>query len=279
MAQIENDMSAQSDLKKITIPDIVTLKKEGKKVTALTAYDYLMARMLDETGIDIILVGDSLGMVVAGHPNTLSVSMDQMIYHTSIVSRAVKKSLVVGDMPFMSYQASIEQGVENAGRFLQEAGAEAVKIEGGKIVLPLVEKLVQLGIPVMGHLGLLPQSIHKYGSYKLQGKEPEMAAQLKEDALMLQNAGCFSVVMEKIPANLARDISQSLSIPTIGIGAGPYCDGQILVSYDMLGIFDQFKPRFVRRYANLADQMRDAFQNYITDVQSGKFPTEDESFK
>ena len=272
-------MSTQSEIKKITIPDIITLKQTGKKITALTAYDYLMAGMLDGAGIDIILVGDSLGMVVAGHSNTLPVSMDQMIYHTNIVSRAVKHALVVGDMPFMSYQASMEQGIENAGRFLKEAGAEAVKIEGGRIVLPLVEKLIQLGIPVMGHLGLLPQSIHKYGSYKLQGKDPEVASQIKEDALMLQNAGCFSIVLEKIPVNLAREISQSLSIPTIGIGAGPHCDGQILVSYDMLGIFDQFKPRFVRRYANLADQMRAAFQNYIKDVRSGTFPTEDESFK
>lgn len=272
-------MSTQSEIKKITIPDIVALKQTGKRVTALTAYDYLMAGMLDGAGIDIILVGDSLGMVVAGHSNTLPVSMDQMIYHTNIVSRAVKHALVVGDMPFMSYQASMEQGIENAGRFLKEAGAEAVKIEGGRIVLPLVEKLIQLGIPVMGHLGLLPQSIHKYGSYKLQGKDPEVASQIKEDALMLQNAGCFSIVLEKIPVNLAREISQSLSIPTIGIGAGPHCDGQILVSYDMLGIFDQFKPRFVRRYANLADQMRAAFQSYIKDVRSGTFPTEDESFK
>ena len=272
-------MSTQSEIKKITIPDIVALKQTGKKVTALTAYDYLMAGMLDGAGIDIILVGDSLGMVVAGHSNTLPVSMDQMIYHTNIVSRAVKHALVVGDMPFMSYQASMEQGIENAGRFLKEAGAEAVKIEGGRIVLPLVEKLIQLGIPVMGHLGLLPQSIHKYGSYKLQGKDPEVASQIKEDALMLQNAGCFSIVLEKIPVNLAREISQSLSIPTIGIGAGPHCDGQILVSYDMLGIFDRFKPRFVRRYANLADQMRAAFQSYIKDVRSGTFPTEDESFK
>jgi 3-methyl-2-oxobutanoate hydroxymethyltransferase len=272
-------MYKQSDTKKITIPDIIALKQKGKKITALTAYDYLTAGMLDEAGIDIILVGDSLGMVVAGYSNTLPVTMDHMIYHSSIVSRAVKNALVVGDMPFMSYQASIEQGIENAGRFLQEAGAEAVKIEGGRIVLPLVEKLVQLGIPVMGHLGLLPQSIHKYGSYKLQGKDPEVAQQLKEDALMLQNAGCFSIVLEKIPAKLAKEVSQSLTIPTIGIGAGPQCDGQILVSHDMLGIFDQFKPRFVRRYANLAKQMRDAFQNYVKDVQSGKFPTEDESFR
>ena len=272
-------MSTQSEIKKITIPDIIALKEKGKRITALTAYDFLMAGMLDEAGIDIILVGDSLGMVVAGHPNTLPVSMDQMIYHTTIVSRAVKHALVVGDMPFMSYQASVEQGIENAGRFLQEAGAEAVKIEGGRIVLPLVKKLVQLGIPVMGHLGLLPQSIHKYGSYKLQGKDPEGAQQLKEDAIMLQNAGCFSIVLEKIPADLAREVSQSLHIPTIGIGAGQHCDGQILVSYDMLGIFDQFKPRFVRRYANLASQMREAFRNYIKDVHAGKFPTDDESFK
>ena len=272
-------MSAESEIKKITVPDILNLKNKGQKITALTAYDYLMAEMLDQAGIDIILVGDSLGMVVAGHSNTLPVSMDQMIYHTGIVSRAVKRALLVGDMPFLSYQTSLEQGIENAGRFLKEAGAEAVKIEGGKVMIPLIEKLVQIGIPVMGHLGLLPQSIHKYGSYKLQGKEPEVARQLQDDAKRLQDAGVFSIVLEKIPADLAAEITQSVSVPTIGIGAGPHCDGQILVSHDMLGIYDRFKPRFVRRYANLAQQMREAFQNYLKDVRGGNFPSEEESFK
>ncbi len=272
-------MSAESEIKKITVPDILDLKKKNQKITALTAYDYLMAEMLDQAGIDIILVGDSLGMVIAGYPNTLPVSMDQMIYHTGIVSRAVKRALLVGDMPFLSYQASLEQGIENAGRFLKEGRAEAVKIEGGEVMIPLIEKLVQIGIPVMGHLGLLPQSIHKYGSYKLQGKEPAVARQLKDDAKRLQEAGVFSIVLEKIPADLASEITRSVSVPTIGIGAGPHCDGQILVSHDMLGIYDRFKPRFVRRYANLAQQMREAFQKYLQDVRGGKFPSDEESFK
>jgi 3-methyl-2-oxobutanoate hydroxymethyltransferase len=271
-------MYNQLENKKLTVPDIIALKDKSQKITALTAYDYLMAELLDVTGIDIILVGDSVGMVVGGKPTTLEVTMDQMVYHTQIVNQAVKRALVVADMPFLSYQPSVEQGIYNAGRFLKEAGAQAVKIEGGEIFAPLVQKLVQMGIPVMGHLGLLPQSIHKYGSYKLQGKDPEIAEQLKQEAKILEEAGIFSLVLEKIPAKLAGEITSSVRIPTIGIGAGPLCDGQILVSHDMLGIFDKFQPKFVRRYAQIAKEMRKAFKKYIDDVRSGNFPNDDESF-
>lgn len=272
-------MSTKIEMEKITIPDILTRKKNNEKIAALTAYDFLMAEMLDEAGIDIILIGDSVGMVISGYSTTLPVTMDQMIYHAKIVSNAVKRALVVVDMPFLSYQTSIEKGIENAGRFLKETESQAVKLEGGEAVVDLVRKMVNYGIPVMGHIGLIPQSIHRFGSYKLQGKDPKIARQLRRDAKLLEEAGVFSIVLEKIPAILAKEISESVSIPTIGIGAGPFCDGQILVSHDLLGIYDKFKPRFVRRYANLARDMRKAFRNYLKDVRSGNFPSEEEYFK
>ncbi|NOX38119.1 MAG: 3-methyl-2-oxobutanoate hydroxymethyltransferase [Calditrichaeota bacterium] len=271
-------MSVHEEKKKITVPDIIQMKALGQKIAALTAYDALMARLLDESGIDLILVGDSASMVVAGYETTLPITMEEMLYHVRSVRRGVQRALVVADMPFLSYQTSLEAGIRNAGLFLK-AGAEAVKVEGGEPVLELVEKLVDFGIPVMGHLGLIPQSIHKFGSYKLQGKDPAIAKKLKKEARMLEEAGVFSLVLEKIPTSLARDITESIKIPTIGIGAGPYCDGQILVSHDMLGLFDKFKPRFVRRYAELAQTMRQAFRNYIHDVRSGEFPSEGESFE
>jgi 3-methyl-2-oxobutanoate hydroxymethyltransferase len=271
-------MSTHQSAKKITVPDILDMKKRGEKIAALTAYDYLMAELLDEAGMDIILVGDSAGMVVAGNKTTLPISMEEMLYHTRMVSKGVKKALLVADMPFLSYQVSISSGIENAGRFLKEAGAEAVKVEGGKVVAELVSKLVDYGIPVMGHLGLTPQSINKFGSYKLQGAEEKTANILKRDANLLEEAGVFSLVLEKVPANLAKDISESISIPTIGIGAGPFCDGQVLVSHDMLGLFDKFKPKFVRRYASLGEDIRKAFGEYIRDVKNSSFPNPDESF-
>lgn len=274
-----NLMSTNIEIEKITIPDILTKKKNNEKIAALTAYDFLMAEMLDEAGIDIILIGDSVGMVISGYSTTLPVTMDQMIYHAKIVSNVVKRALVVVDMPFLSYQTSIEKGIENAGRFLKETESQAVKLEGGEAVVDLVRKMVNYGIPVMGHIGLVPQSIHRFGSYKLQGKDPKIARQLRRDAKLLEEAGVFSIVLEKIPAILAKEISESVSIATIGIGAGPFCDGQILVSHDLLGIYDKFKPRFVRRYANLARDMRKAFQNYLKDVRSGNFPSEEEYFK
>lgn len=271
-------MSTHQVRKKITVPAILEMKNRGEKIAALTAYDYLMAEMLDEAGMDIILVGDSAGMVIAGHESTLPITMEEMLYHTRIVRRGVKRALLVADMPFLSYQPSIAEGIKNAGRFLKEAGAEAVKVEGGNTVAELVEKLVGYGIPVMGHIGLTPQSINKFGSYSLQGTEVETAALLKKDALLLEEAGAFSIVLEKLPAELAREITGAVNIPTIGIGAGPHCDGQILVSHDMLGIFDKFKPKFVRRYAEIGKTMREAFSNYVRDVRSGEFPNENESF-
>lgn len=270
-------MSRHNEITKITIPDLIEKKKNSDKITALTAYDFLMAEMLDHAGIDLILVGDSAAMVVGGEENTLSIGMDEMLYHTRIVAKAVKRAVVVADMPFLSYQPGEAVAIENAGRFLK-VGAEAVKIEGGVEVVPLVEKLVSFGIPVLGHIGLTPQSVHMKGGYKLQGKEEAQAEKLLQDARLLEQAGAFAIVLEKIPSKLAKRITESIHIPTIGIGAGPHCDGQILVSHDMLGIFDKFKPRFVRRYANLAESMRKAFALYIKDVKSGNFPSEKESF-
>jgi 3-methyl-2-oxobutanoate hydroxymethyltransferase len=271
-------MSTNLNNDKKTIPDILTMKKNGEKICALTAYDFLMAEILDNVGVDIILVGDSVSMVFAGHSTTLPVNMDEMLYHARIVGKAVRRSLVIVDMPFMSYQVSIEKGLENAGRFLKGANVQGVKIEGGENVENLTIKLVGAGIPVMGHIGLMPQSILRYGNYKIQGNDPQIAKQLKRDAKILEQSGAFSIVLEKIPSNLAEEITNSISIPTIGIGAGPHCDGQILVTHDLLGIFDKFKPRFVRRYAELGTIMREAFQNYKDDVKSGNFPAPGEYF-
>ena len=271
-------MSIDHSKKKITVPSIIKMKEQGEKIAVLTAYDHLTAEILDESAIDIILVGDSLGTVVAGFENTIPVSMDMMIYHVSIVRSAIHRALLVADMPFLSYQTSIPDAIENAGKLLKEAGAEAVKLEGGKIVADTIEKLVGFGIPVMGHLGLTPQSIHKFGGYKLIGKDDKEEKQMIEDAQILEKAGVFALVLEKIPAKLAKKITESLRIPTIGIGAGQHCDGQVLVTHDMLGIFDKFHPRFVRRYAAIADTMHQAFKAYCQDVKSGKFPSEDESY-
>ncbi|HFE63114.1 MAG TPA: 3-methyl-2-oxobutanoate hydroxymethyltransferase [Caldithrix sp.] len=271
-------MSAEQKITKLTVPQIIAYKQKGEKIAALTAYDSLMAKLLDESGIDIILIGDSVGMVVAGDSTTLAISMEEMLYHARIVSRAVRHALVVVDMPFLSYQVSVEKAIENAGRFLKETEVQAVKIEGGEPVAGLVRTLVKIGIPVMGHLGLTPQSIHRFGSYTLQGKDPRIAKQLKKDARLLEEAGVFSIVLEKIPATLAAEITGSVQVPTIGIGAGALCDGQILVSHDMLGMFEKFKPRFVRRYAELGSEMRKAFAAYCKDVKVGSFPSKEESF-
>jgi len=271
-------MSRQFDTSKITVPQIMKMKKSGQKIAMLTAYDAIMAEILDEAGTDIILVGDSGGMVVGGKKNTLSVTMDEMILYTQSVHRGVKNALLVADMPFLSYQVSTEQAVQNAGRFLQEAGAEGVKLEGGSPVVDSVARLVSLGIPVMGHLGLTPQSVHKIGGYKIQGRNKSQADLFLQDALLLQEAGAFSIVLEKIPAELAKTITESLTIPTIGIGAGNNCDGQVLVTHDLLGIFRKFKPKFVRQYANLGDVIEKACRQYIDDVKSSQFPNDDESF-
>ncbi|MCD4693266.1 MAG: 3-methyl-2-oxobutanoate hydroxymethyltransferase [Calditrichales bacterium] len=271
-------MSINKNVKKITVPEIVNMKKQGEKITALTAYDVLMAQILDDSGIDIILVGDSAGMVMSGYENTLAVTMEEMLFYCKSVRRGVKRALLIADMPFLSYQTSIEEAIKNAGRFLQEAGMEAVKIEGGKAVKDIVKKLVGFGVPVMGHIGLTPQSIHQFGGYGLRGKDDQIAKQLLEDAFILQEAGAFSIVLEKIPSALAKEITNTLDIPTIGIGAGKDCDGQILVSHDMLGLYEKFKPKFVRHYAELGKSMREAFNNYINDVKNTKFPSEDESY-
>jgi 3-methyl-2-oxobutanoate hydroxymethyltransferase len=261
----------------ITVDTILSMKKKGAKIVALTAYDYITAKILDEQGIDIVLVGDSAANVFAGEKTTLPITMEEMLYHTKVVARGVSNALVVADMPFLSYQVSLEAAVSNAGRFLQ-VGACGVKLEGGEPVIETVKRLVDLGIPVMGHLGLTPQSIHKFGGYKIQGVGEAAAGQMIEDAKALQAAGCFSIVLEKIPRALAREITEAIRIPTIGIGAGPYCDGQILVLHDMLGLYENFTPRFVKRYARLAEQIRSAVQEYKKEVEEGIFPDQEHSF-
>ncbi len=272
-------MSTQhSDYKRITTKTIQEMKHKGEKVAMLTAYDYTTARLLDESGIDIILVGDSVANVFQGLETTIPVTLDELIYHTKVVRRAVKRAMLVADMPFMSYQVDIKEAVRNCGRMLKESGAEAVKMEGGKRLIPLIEQLVDIGIPVMGHLGLTPQSIYKFGTYEVRAKETKEAKQLVNDAVMLDKAGVFGIVLEKIPDSLAAKVTRSVSCATIGIGAGSHCDGQVLVTNDMLGMNEQFRPRFVRKYTNLSETMRKAFKSYISDVKSAKFPTKDESY-
>ena len=264
-------------LKKITTLKLQEMKQRGEKIAALTAYDFTTAKILDESGIDFILVGDSAANVFAGYEYTLQISMDEMLYHTKAVKNGVKQSFAVGDMPFLSYQCSIDEAVKNAGRFLQ-AGASAVKVEGGEPVVPVIKRIVESGIPVMGHLGLTPQSVHKLGGYKLQGGTPESEKKLMEDALMLQDAGIFCIVLEKMVSETAKKITEELHIPTIGIGAGEYCDGQILVSSDILGLNKEFHPKFVHQYAQLYDTMIGAFKNYIEDVKEKTFPSKEESY-
>ncbi len=255
-----------------TVLDVQRLKDEGRRFAMLTAYDFLSARILDESGIPILLVGDSLGMVMLGHPTTLPVTMDDMLHHAKAVSRGSRQALLVGDMPFMSYQASLEQAITNAGRFIQEAGMHAVKLEGGGRVIEITGRLTEIGIPVMGHLGLTPQFVHQMGGFKVQGKTDKQAARIKADARALQEAGAFSIVLEGVPSKLAAEITQELRIPTIGIGAGPACDGQVLVFHDFVGLTTGKAPKFVKRYANLADEIARAAAAYIEDVRAGKFP-------
>ena len=264
---------------RVTIPTLLEWKKNKRKITALTAYDYSFARFLDETEIDIVLVGDSLGMVSLGYENTLPVTMADMIHHTRAVRRGIHRALVVGDMPFMSYQVSDQEAIQNAGRFIKEGGAEAVKLEGGAQVLDRVQALVQAGISVMGHVGLTPQSVHQLGGYKVQGKNFLNARQIKKDALGLQKAGAFAVVIEGIPADLAAEITAELNIPTIGIGAGPQCDGQILVTQDMLGMNLDFSPKFVKKFADVGTTIQSALKDYIEEVRSGSFPDEEHSYR
>ena len=264
--------------RKVTTKSLLRMKQKGAPIAALTAYDYLMAGLLDEAGVDVILVGDSVSTVVQGLPTTVTVTMEEMLYHSKLVTRAVKRALVVGDLPFMSYQVSADEALRNAARMVKESLVESIKLEGGEPICDTVRRMVEIGIPVMGHLGLTPQSIHKFGSYQVRATTDEEAEELRRDARALQDAGAFALVIEKVPAVLAEEISKSLEIPVIGIGAGPNCDGQILVSHDMLGLYTMFHPRFVRRYADLGNEMRGAFERYVGDVKSGEFPNVDESY-
>jgi 3-methyl-2-oxobutanoate hydroxymethyltransferase len=264
-------------MKRVTVPD-VTAAKGRRKLTMLTAYDYPTALWVDRSGIDMILVGDSLAMVVLGHDDTLAVGMEEMLHHTKAVTRGAARALVIGDMPFLSYQVSVEQAVLNAGRFLKEGRAQAVKLEGGARVLPQVRAMVSAGIPVQGHLGLTPQSIAQFGGFKVQGKDAEAAQTLMDDAIALSEAGCFSLVLEAIPETIAARITEAVPIPTIGIGAGPHCDGQVLVVHDVLGLFDRFVPRFVKQYETLGPRIVEALTRYREEVENGTFPGPEHSF-
>ena len=263
---------------KVTIHTLRQMKARGEKIAMLTAYDATFARLLDEAGADVLLVGDSLGMVIQGHETTLPVTLDEIAYHCRAVARGARRAHVVGDMPFMSYQASIEQGVTNAGKLMKEGGCHSIKLEGGAVHAELIKRLVSAGIPVMGHIGLTPQSYHQLGGFKVQGRDPGARERLLADARTLEDAGVYSIVLEAIPADIADDITARVSVPTIGIGAGSSCDGQVLVSYDALGMDETFKPRFVRRYATLGSTIKDAITHYVADVRAGSFPSDAESF-
>jgi 3-methyl-2-oxobutanoate hydroxymethyltransferase len=271
--------SSVTNPRKVTTLRLQEMKKAGQKITCLTAYDALMARILDESGIDLILVGDSLGNVVQGLDTTLPVTLEETIYHTKAVVRGTTRALVVADMPFMSFQVSPEEAFRNAGRIMKETGCSAVKLEGGKLVVDAIERMIEAGIPAMGHLGLTPQSINKFGTYRARGTDEEEAEKIFQDALLLQEAGAFAIVLEKIPSELGKRITDAIKIPTIGIGAGPHCDGQILVYTDMLGLTIDFNPRFVRRYAHLYDVIKRAVGNYTNDIRENDFPNESESYK
>lgn len=268
----------KKEIKKVTTHVLQAMKARGEKIAMLTGYDFSMARILDAAGIDIILVGDSASNVMAGHETTLPITLDQMIYHAASVVRAISRALVVVDLPFGSYQGNSKIALESTIRIMKESGAHAVKLEGGAEIRESIVRILSAGVPVMGHLGLTPQSIYKFGTYTVRAKEEEEAQKLVEDALLLQELGCFAVVLEKIPAKLGKKVSESLTIPTIGIGAGPYADGQVLVTHDMLGITKDFQPRFLRRYLALFDTIKMATEQYIHDVKSGDFPNEKEQY-
>lgn len=265
-------------MSKLTILDFKKKKDLGEKITMLTAYDYPTAKILDQCGVDILLVGDSVGNVIAGRENTLPVTVDQMIYHTKMVARATKNALIVIDMPFMSYQVSVEEAKKNAGKMIKESGAGAVKLEGGENMEDMIRAITDIDIPVMGHIGLTPQSIHRMGGYRIQGKEEKQREKLIRDAIAVEKAGAFSVVLEVIPLNLAREITGKLSIPTIGIGAGIECDGQVLVIHDLLGLSGDFRPKFVKRYVNLSEIITDAVKNFVDEVKNEKYPGSEHTF-
>jgi 3-methyl-2-oxobutanoate hydroxymethyltransferase len=271
-------MSVHKEIKKVTTHTLQEMKSRGEKISMLTAYDFSMAKIIDDAGIDVILVGDSASNVMAGNETTVTITLEQMIFHGTWVVKAVNRALVVVDMPFGSYQGNSKIALQSAIRLMKEAGAHAVKMEGGSEILESVKRLVDSGIPVMGHLGLTPQSIYKFGTYTVRAKKEEEADKLRKDAIFLQEAGCFSIVLEKIPSALATEVSQSLDIPVIGIGAGSGCDGQVLVMHDLLGINNQFNPRFLRKYLNLYDDIKGAVESYIKDVKSVDFPNENEQY-
>lgn len=265
-------------MKNNTVKTFLDMKRNNEKITMLTAYDYSTAQLLDEAGVNALLVGDSLGMVVLGYPNTLQVTVDDIIHHSKAVARGATHALIVADMPFLSYHISTEETIRNAGRMIQEGNAHCVKLEGGKDIIPQIKGLIKAQIPVMGHIGLTPQSVHMFGGFRVQGKQEEDAKRLIEDALLLEEAGLFAIVLEGIPAKLAQIISKQLSIPTIGIGAGRHCDGQVLVVNDMLGIFSDFTPKFVKTYANIKEDISQGVTQYIADVKDGSFPGAQHSF-
>lgn len=269
---------AKKEYKRITVKSLVDMKKNGEKISMLTAYDYSMAKIVDAAKVDVILVGDSASNVMAGHETTLPITLDQMIYHASSVIRAIDRALVVVDLPFGSYQSDPKEALRSAIRIMKESGAHAVKLEGGAEIKESVKRILAAGIPVMGHLGLTPQSIYKFGTYTVRAKEDEEAEQLMEDAKLLEKLGCFGLVLEKIPAELTKKVSESLTIPTIGIGGGKHADGQVLVVHDLLGMTHEFNPRFLRRYMNLYEEMGKAISNYVSDVKSQDFPNDDEQY-
>jgi 3-methyl-2-oxobutanoate hydroxymethyltransferase len=271
-------MSVNKEIKKVTTNTLQKLKSSGEKIAMITAYDFSFAKLFDQAGIEVILVGDSASNVMAGHETTLPITLDQMIYHAASVIRGIDRCLVVVDMPFGTYQSNSDIALASAIRIMKETGAHAIKLEGGEEVVDSIKRIVSAGIPVMGHLGLTPQSIYKFGTYTVRAKEDLEANKLRSDAKLLQDVGCFAVVLEKIPALLAQEVSQSLDIPTIGIGAGMHCDGQVLVMHDMLGINTEFKPRFLRTYLNMAEQITGAVKHYISDVKSSSFPNESEQY-
>lgn len=274
----KKNTSVHKEVKKVTTHVLLEMKRSGEKIAMLTAYDYTMARIIDHSGIDVILVGDSASNVMAGHETTLPITLDQMIYHASSVIRAIDRALVVVDLPFGTYQGNSKEALNTAIKIMKESGAHAVKLEGGREIKESIERILSAGIPVMGHLGLTPQSIYKFGTYTVRAKEKDEAKRLIEDAKLLQASGCFAIVLEKIPAALATQVAKELTIPVIGIGAGGGCDGQVLVTHDMLGMTQEFSPRFLRRYANLYDSMSKAFSQYIKDVKSKDFPNKEEQY-
>ncbi|MBN1826203.1 MAG: 3-methyl-2-oxobutanoate hydroxymethyltransferase [Candidatus Eisenbacteria bacterium] len=270
---------SEAERKKVTVRTLARLKRQGRKITMLTAYDYPTAGILDRTGVDVILVGDTVGMVVLGMETTLPVTMDEMIHHCAAVARARPRALLVGDMPFLSFTVSVRDTVRNAGRMVKEGGVEAVKLEGGRAMIPMVRAIARASIPVMGHLGLTPQSILRFGGYKVQGKRREEAERLVDAARGLEDAGCFAIVLEAIPADVAARVTERVSVPTIGIGAGPHCDGQVLVTHDLLGVYEERPPRFVKRYADLRGEMTRAFTEYVREVREGVFPAAEHCYE